>query len=113
MVAGLVGMLLTAPLGSLALVTALLVPIGIGGALAMPPVTAHVLDSVPGHRAGTASAVFNTFRQLGGAIAIAVFGALLAGRAGFVAGMQTSLTIAAALLLATATASLFIRPARR
>ena len=42
----------------------------------MPSVTGVVLDSVPPERAGTASAVFNTFRQMGGAVAIAVFGAL-------------------------------------
>ncbi|MFJ5956979.1 MFS transporter [Paenarthrobacter sp. NPDC092416] len=109
MVAGLVGMLLAAPMGSLLAVTILLVPIGVGGALAMPPVTAHVLDSVPAQRSGTASAVFNTFRQLGGAVGVAVFGALLVGPAGFVRGMQTSLLIAALLLLATAVASVFIR----
>ena len=41
----------------------------------MPAITGVVLDSVPPERAGTASAVFNTFRQVGGAVAIAVFGA--------------------------------------
>lgn len=109
MAAGLVAMLALAPIGSILLVTLLLVPIGIGGALAMPPVTAHVLDSVPRHHTGTASAVFNTFRQLGGAVGVAVFGALLAGPAGFVPGLQSSLGIAAGLLLATAIASAFIR----
>ncbi|WP_235036311.1 MFS transporter [Arthrobacter sp. 18067] len=109
MVVGLLGMLLAAPAGSLVAVALLLIPIGVGGALAMPPITAHVLDSVPAHRSGTASAVFNTFRQLGGAVGVAVFGALLAGPAGFVPGLQASLLIAALLLLATAVASLFIR----
>ncbi|MGO4145116.1 MFS transporter [Paenarthrobacter sp. YAF11_1] len=109
MVAGLLGMLLAAPTGSLVTVALLLIPIGVGGALAMPPITAHVLDSVPAHRSGTASAVFNTFRQLGGALGVAVFGALLVAPAGFVPGLQTSLLIAALLLFATAVASLFIR----
>ncbi|MFE4194861.1 MFS transporter [Paenarthrobacter sp. NPDC056912] len=109
MVSGLVGMLLAAPLGSLMAVTILLVPIGVGGALAMPPITAHVLDSVPAHRSGAASAVFNTFRQLGGAVGVAVFGALLVGPAGFVPGLQASLLIAALLLLATTVASVFIQ----
>ena len=71
---------LAAPLGSPALTAALLVLIGPGGAVAMPAVTGVVLDSVPPERAGTASAVFNTFRQVGGAVAIAVFGGLLARR---------------------------------
>ncbi len=108
MVAGLVAMLFTAPLGSPLLVAAWLILTGAGGSIAMPPVTSVVLASVPGGQAGTASAVFNTFRQVGGAVAIAVFGALLAGRGGFVAGMQTSFIIAASLLFVTALASLFI-----
>ena len=46
----------------------------------MPPMTAVLLNGVPPRRAGTASGVFNTSRQLGGALAVAVFGALLADR---------------------------------
>lgn len=42
-------------------------------------------------------------------IGVAVFGALLAGPAGFVPGLQASLLIAALLLLSTAVASVFIR----
>ena len=57
---------------------ACVVPVGAGGALAMPSITSVVLEGVPGHQAGAASAVFNTFRQIGGAAAIAVFGALIA-----------------------------------
>jgi DHA2 family methylenomycin A resistance protein-like MFS transporter len=51
---------------------------------------------------GTASAVFNTFGHVGGALAIAIFGALIADRTQFITSMQTSLTIAAAVLLTTA-----------
>jgi DHA2 family methylenomycin A resistance protein-like MFS transporter len=50
--------------------------------------------------------VLNTSRQVGGALAIAVFGALLAHQ-GFVDGLRTSLLIAGLLLLlATTLASL-------
>lgn len=110
MVVGLVALSATAPLGSPALTAILLVLVGPGGSVAMPAVTGVVLDSVPADRAGTASAVFNTFRQIGGAVAIAVFGAILVGSTTFVAGMQTSLVIAASLLLVTALLSLRIRP---
>jgi DHA2 family methylenomycin A resistance protein-like MFS transporter len=109
MVFGLVAMLATAPLGSPLLVAILLIPIGAGGSLAMPPVTALVLESIPSERAGTASAVFNTFRQVGGAVAIAVFGALIADPATFISGMQVSFTIAASLLLITALVSVLMR----
>jgi DHA2 family methylenomycin A resistance protein-like MFS transporter len=111
MVVGLTGMVLTAPLGSTLITTLLIIPIGAGGSLAMPPTTGLVLASVAPDRAGTASAVFNTFRQVGGAVAIAIFGALIADRTHFIAGLQTSLTIAAVLLLATVATSLRIRPA--
>lgn len=112
MVIGLVALVLTAPLGSPWLTTLLIIPIGAGGSLAMPPATGLVLAGAASERAGTASAVFNTFRQVGGAVAIAIFGSLIADRTHFVTGMQVSLTIAAAVLLATVLISLRIRPTR-
>jgi dolichol kinase len=53
--------------------------------------------------------VLNTFRQVGGALAVAVFGALLAHHATFLHGLRVSLLIAAVLLLATTAASLLLR----
>lgn len=113
MVLGLTLLVITAPLGSPLLAAFVLVLIGPGGSIAMPAITSVVLDSVPAEQAGTASAVFNTFRQVGGAVAIAVFGAILAGATSFVTGLQVSLTIAAILLLVTALiSSVMIRPDR-
>jgi MFS transporter, DHA2 family, methylenomycin A resistance protein len=88
----------------------LMVLVGLAGPLVMPPVMALLLNAVPGSRAGVASGVFNTSRQIGGALAVAVFGALLAGPAGFLPGMRTSLLIAAAGALAAAAASLLLAP---
>ena len=62
--------------------------------------------------AGTASGVYNTSRQIGGALAVAVFGALLAQPATFIQGMRTSLLIAAGVALATAMASQLLRNVR-
>lgn len=107
-----VGFAFTAPLGSPLLTTLLIVPIGAGGSLAVPPATGLVLAGAVPERAGAAGAAFNTFRQVGGAMAIAVFGALIADRAEFIAGLQACLTIAAGLLLATVAVSLRIRPTR-
>jgi DHA2 family methylenomycin A resistance protein-like MFS transporter len=87
-------------------VAALMVPVGLGGALAVPALTALLLDAVPADRAGTASAVLNTARQVGGALAVAVFGALLTGAGTFLAGMRWSMLLAAAGLLLTAGATL-------
>jgi MFS transporter, DHA2 family, methylenomycin A resistance protein len=61
----------SAPVWTLA---GLMVLTGLAGPLVMPPVTAVLLDSIPGHQAGVASGVFNTSRQVGGALAMAVFG---------------------------------------
>jgi sugar phosphate permease len=91
--AGLLALCLAATLGADTLVLAVL-----------------LLDSVPAERAGTAGGVLNTSRQIGGALAIAVYGALLATQ-GFLDGLRTSLLIAGLLLAATTLASFTLRPA--
>ena len=94
------------PLGTpLWLLSGLMVLVGLGGPLTMPPMTALLLNHVPAQRTGVASGVFNTSRQVGGALAVAVFGALLANN-DFMSGLRSSLLIAAAVLLATTLASL-------
>jgi MFS transporter, DHA2 family, methylenomycin A resistance protein len=106
MAAGLLALSVAVTMGAPTVVLAvLMIPVGLGGAVAIPAVTALLLDSVPAERAGTASGVLNTSRQVGGALAIAVFGALLADQ-GFHDGLRTSLLIAGLLLLATTLASL-------
>lgn len=110
MAVGLVALMIIAPLGNPVWIALCVIPIGAGGALAMPSVTGVVLEGVPAHQAGTASAVFNTFRQVGGAVAIAVFGALIADPDQVVVGLRLSLGIAATLLLLAALSSLRIQP---
>jgi DHA2 family methylenomycin A resistance protein-like MFS transporter len=90
-----------------------MIPVGVCGPLAIAPTTALLLESVPAHRSGVASGVFNTSRQLGGALAVAVFGALLAHRAQFERGLRESLLIAAALALTAGAANLLTQPAQR
>ncbi|WP_240529731.1 MFS transporter [Streptomyces mangrovisoli] len=91
------------------LVLVLLLPLSVGGALAVPALTALLMDAVPGERAGTASGLLNSFRQTGGALAVALFGGLLAGPGGAFSlpGMRIGLVAVAALLLATAALSRF------
>ncbi|WP_330288738.1 MFS transporter [Streptomyces canus] len=91
------------------LLVLLMIPVGTGGVIAVPAMTALLLDHVPAERAGTASGVFNASRQVGGALAVAVFGALVADRAPFLPGLRTSLLIAALLTLATAATSLLLK----
>ncbi|MGN6676960.1 MAG: MFS transporter [Streptosporangiaceae bacterium] len=80
----------------------LMVLVGLAGPAVMPPVTAVLLNGVPRNQAGTASGVFNTSRQVGGALAVAVFGALLAQQHDLAAGMRTSLLAAAAVTVGAA-----------
>jgi len=81
-----VSVALQAPVLLLALLT---IPVGFGSALAIPTTTALLVGSVPADRAGAASGVLNTCRQLGGALAVAVFGALVAHPERFCPGHAT------------------------
>ncbi|MFI2207481.1 DHA2 family efflux MFS transporter permease subunit [Streptomyces sp. NPDC020192] len=88
-------------------------PVGFGAPLVMPPLTAALLDSVPAHRAGTASGLLNTARQVGGALAVAVFGALLSDQTHFLHGLRTSLVITVVLLLAAVAATPLLKADRK
>ncbi|MFE3142555.1 MFS transporter [Streptomyces scopuliridis] len=112
MAGGLVAMV-TVPAGApVWLSVVLMVPVGAGGAMAVTALTALLLENVPAERAGVAAGVLNAARQLGGALAVAAFGALVADRAGFVSGLHTSLLIAAATVAASAVATVLLKPAR-
>lgn len=78
MFSGLVGLSvlpLTAPLWAVSL---LMVPVGVGGSVTVPPLTALIMNDAPTERAGMISGVLNTSRQMGGSLGVAVFGAVLA-----------------------------------
>ncbi|MFE2038665.1 MFS transporter [Streptomyces scopuliridis] len=112
MAGGLLAMV-TVPAGApVWLSVVLMVPVGAGGAMAVTALTALLLENVPAERAGVAAGVLNAARQLGGALAVAAFGALVADRAGFVSGLHTSLLIAAAIVAASAVATVLLEPAR-
>lgn len=64
---------------SLAATMAPMVAVGFGAALAMPAMTAAVIEHTPKDRAGIGSAVLNASRQVGGVIGIALLGALISG----------------------------------
>ncbi|MFB7589129.1 MFS transporter [Streptomyces sp. NPDC056169] len=50
---------------------------GAGMAHIMPPVTVSIMQALPREKAGSGSAVNNTFRQVGGAMGVAVLGSVL------------------------------------
>ncbi|MCX4598132.1 MFS transporter [Streptomyces sp. NBC_01549] len=50
---------------------------GTGMAHVMPPATVMIMSSLPREKAGSGSAINNTFRQVGGAMGVAMLGSLL------------------------------------
>jgi DHA2 family methylenomycin A resistance protein-like MFS transporter len=74
------------------------IPLGVG--LAVPCMTTALLTTVPASRSGVASGVLNSVRQAGGALSVAVYGALLNEKN--VAGAQLSFWISAVLLILAA-----------
>lgn len=89
------------------LAAVLLVPMALGCALTVPPLTAAMMEAVPAERAGLAAGVLNSARQVAGGLAIAVFGALVSG--GFTEGMRVGLGISAGVLAVTAAATVRLR----
>lgn len=79
---------------SIPVILVLLIPLGVGGGLVIPPLTAVLLDHAPQGQAGLVSGTFNASRQLGGGLGVAVFGAMIAS--GFDSGMPASMMVAAA-----------------
>ncbi|MEU6356945.1 hypothetical protein ABZ896_47895 [Streptomyces sp. NPDC047072] len=86
---------------------------GVGVGLLTPAVVAAAVAAVPAERAGLASAVNNTARQTGGAIGIAVAGAV-AGQPGdqarFVRGFHAVAIGSAGLYAAAAVLAVFLLP---
>ena len=75
---------------------------------AVPAMTSVALAASPAHHAGLAGGSFNAARQIGGAIGVAVLGAVLnAGgvRTGFVVALGVTATVAAVALLTTVQAT--------
>ncbi len=97
--------------------------LGAGLGLSISPATAAGVAAMPGTQAGVASAVITTSRQVGGALGVAVLGAVAAARYGratpasdpvaFLAGVHAAYLLAAAALAVGAVAAmLFLRPRR-
>ena len=79
----------------------------------MPAATTAVMDAAPDSRGGTAAGLINTARQVGGALGVAMAGALVSGAMGFVPGLHVALAVCggAFLLGAAVTAATVAAPA--
>ena len=83
----------------------MLIPGGMG--LAVPAMTNTILSSIKREWSGTASAVLNAARQMGGAMGVAAFGALVGGHTQIVAGLKVAALCSALLLLVAAAVAWF------
>ena len=73
--------------------------IGSGIAMVMPSSTVAIMRAVEPHQVGMASGVFNSCRQLGSLIGVAIFGSIIALSSQFMMGMHITLYFAAGLYL--------------
>jgi DHA2 family methylenomycin A resistance protein-like MFS transporter len=112
----LLGLALLLPVGTgtpAPLVALAMIPLGLGGALAVPALTASTMGAVPAERAGLAAGVLNAGRQIAGGLSVAVCGTLVADRTHFLAGMREGLLIAAGLVVVTTAATVhWLHPER-
>jgi EmrB/QacA subfamily drug resistance transporter len=82
---------------------------GLGMAVVMTPASAAAMKAVPVDKAGVGSGVLNTFRQVGGAVGIALMGAIVAAAGdgvgtsqAFLHGLHVALIVGALIALAGA-----------
>jgi DHA2 family methylenomycin A resistance protein-like MFS transporter len=68
--------------------------------------TSTLLGSATKHYSGVASGVLNAMRQSGSVVGVALFGSLLGGAGGFIAGTRIALVIAAVLALCAIVATI-------
>ena len=82
-------------------ITAPLLAIGVGVALAVPSINTALLAHVEPRSVGIASGLLNTARQIGGALGVGIFGSLIARTAGNpVTGLHTAVILAGVLMMA-------------
>lgn len=89
-----------------------LLAIGFGLGLIVPAMTSSLLGSVERSRSGVASGTLNSARQTGSVIGVALFGSLIAGNGGLVAGLHLALTISVGLLIVVGVLSFGIGASR-
>jgi DHA2 family methylenomycin A resistance protein-like MFS transporter len=125
--AGMIGLLRLRAGTSIGAVWWDLAAVGLGGGLSLTPMTAVAMAAVRAERAGMASAVHNSMRQVGQALGVAVLGSLVyagvsAGRAGggrlhsasaaaFVDGLHRAVFVSGVSLLVAALLAVALIPA--
>lgn len=98
---------------SYTLILPCLLLMALGGGLTVPALTAILLGGAEQTRTATVSGIFNTGRQVGAALGVALFGALLVSDtpAGLASGVATAFAISGQLLLASTLLAAWLLPA--
>ncbi|HZD97430.1 MAG TPA: MFS transporter [Micromonosporaceae bacterium] len=107
---GLAGWVAAGPNPDYALLVAPMAAAGFGTSFALTGATTTVMSAAPDGYSGTASGLFNTTRQIGSAVGVALGGSLLAANASFTTGLRTSMAIGAVAYLTAAAFALFCIP---
>lgn len=93
MAIGMLGLLFVGGSRPMLAAALLLLPVGLGASTAVPVLTTVLMESVPPELAGVAGGAFNSARQVGGGLAIALFGSLAVSLESFHAGFVASVLI--------------------
>ncbi len=79
-----------------------LILVGLGSGVVMPVLSSAVLAEVPRERSGMAGGALNTFRQLGFAFGVAIYGTLFPERKSYAAGLSDATLMAGGFALVAA-----------
>jgi MFS transporter, DHA2 family, methylenomycin A resistance protein len=109
MAAGLVTLAALPTNAPVLLAALVMILVGGGGGLTVPPIASLIFDNAPSQLAGTASGVLNTFRQMGGSLGVAVFGAVVNASGHFAGGLRIDFVATALLVGLAALLSLALR----
>jgi DHA2 family methylenomycin A resistance protein-like MFS transporter len=77
----------------------IMMPIGLGASLGISPALVSMLQAIPKGESGVAAGIFNTGRQVGSLLGVAVLGAFLGSEAHFLQGFHTAVLLSSALVL--------------
>jgi DHA2 family methylenomycin A resistance protein-like MFS transporter len=77
----------------------IMLPIGLGSSLGIAPALVSMLRATPRENSGVASGIFNTGRQVGSLLGVAVLGAFLGSEAHFLRGFHAAVLLSSALVL--------------
>lgn len=92
--AGLFGLTTISATTSYAIIFIILLPIGFGAGLSVPPMATALIGAAPKDQSGIASGILNTSRQVGGLLGVAFLGSLVKMSHSFIDGMHLALVTA-------------------